>query len=118
MRHLWEYEHPYYCHDNNYFSNKCSRTFNSWKEFLAEEGESDLNMNLVFRFDCKPVTDDNGDYLPVDTNGFILSLFIIGQRKGLFRTVAVKAKCEDEQSIIAYLKPRLAKLKSLWKPLR
>ena len=53
MEHLWEVEHDYYCNDGNYFSNDCGMEFNTWSDFLSEFGDSDFDMNLLFRWDWK-----------------------------------------------------------------
>jgi hypothetical protein len=51
VKHLWEVDHSYYCSDQNYFSADCHQEFECWADFLEEESDADLDMNLVFRFD-------------------------------------------------------------------
>ena len=47
-------EHPYYCSESNYYSNKPSMTWETMTEFLDEFEGTDIDMNLVFRWDIKP----------------------------------------------------------------
>lgn len=56
--HLWEIDHPYYCNEGNYFSVGCGEHYNRWQDFIDEQGDNDLDMNLVFRFDWVPPYDD------------------------------------------------------------
>lgn len=107
MKHLWEVDHAYYCNDANYYSNDASTEYDSWYDFIAEWGQSDLNYNLLFRWDWKK--DDDGSYL---------HLYWMLQRKGHFTPCIVRGmRDEDEASVIEFLKPRLEHLKKLWEPL-
>jgi hypothetical protein len=122
MTHLWEVDHPYYCSENNYFSSECHQEFDSWQDFIEEEGDADLDMNLVFRFDWVPKEhekleqeDDEGN--PFQPDSDVLQVFFVGQRKGLFRSASVKVNRQDEESVKEYLKPRLAHLMKMWEPL-
>ena len=109
MTHLWEVDHDYYCHESNFFDNGCSTKHDSWQSFLDEEGDSDMDMNLVFRWDWMKGDEETSDYL---------ILFIMNQRKGIFRVVTIYEMNEDDEpSVIEYLTPRMKKLFSLWEPL-
>lgn len=116
-RHLYEIEHPYYCNEGNYFSGSQSTIaeYKSWSEFLDEEGDSDFDMNLLFRWDWEEGGEDepkyNGD--PNYRNGR-LKLFWMGQRKGLYRWSIVEVCRNDEPVILEYLKPRWEHMKTLW----
>lgn len=112
-RHLWEYEHPYYCSESNYFNNECTLRFSSWASFLKEEGDADLDMNLVFRWDWK----DSELSADEDLNQDELCLFYVGQRKGLFRSVIVQLDKRDEGSVRDWLLARAAHIRVLWEPL-
>lgn len=119
-RHLWEVDHSYYCNLGNYFSNDCFAEYKSWAEFIAEEGDSDMDYNLVFRWDWHEGEDhDAGEYNGDDNyrNGKFY-VFWMGQRKGLYRYSEVEVCRADEPAIIEWLKPRLAHLVSLWLPLK
>lgn len=119
MKHLWEADHPYYCNEGNFYSNEPGATYKSWADFLAEEGDSDLDMNLVFRFDWRESEDWGAGVFTGDVNyrNGLLLLFIMGQRKGLYRYARVEVCRADEPSIIEYLKPRWNLMKRLWEPL-
>lgn len=115
--HLWEVEHPFYCAEQNYFTNtECGQHFQDIESFLEEESDSDLDMNLVFRWDWLPNIPDNWDDGPFPKDG-IFKVFIIGQRKGIYRWVTVDVSYEDENKVIKYLQPRLEHIKTLWAPL-
>lgn len=118
-KHLWEADHSYYCNRGNYFSNDCGTSHKSWAEFIAEEGDSDMDYNLLFRWDWKEGEDHdlpafNGD---VYYRNGSLELFFVGQRKGIYRYVEVSVCRADEEGIREWLMPRWAHLKSLWQPL-
>jgi len=112
MLHLWEIEHPYYCSSNNYFSNDCCKKYETWKEFYEEEGGSDFDLNLLFRFDWR--TPESGW---VEEGGDILELFYVQQRKGLFRSVIIKINRDEEEDVIKFLTSRFRWLLKLWSPL-
>lgn len=121
MKRLWEVDHPYYCNEGNYYApgnDQPFTTFKSWQDFLAEEDDADLDMNLLFRWDWPEGNEDvpnfNGD---VNYHNGKLLLFFMGQRKGLYRWVEVAVCRADEPAVIAYLTPRLQRLKDLWAPL-
>jgi hypothetical protein len=113
---LWECEHPYYCTLDNYFASgdKAHASYKSWQDFMDEEEESDLDMNLVFRWDWK-LPDD---VVPEDANyrSSTMEIFILGQRKGIFRTVKVDICLADEPHIRNWLLPRWKKMQALWAP--
>ena len=119
MKHLWEVNHPYCCNEGNYYSNDCGATYRSWPDFIAAEGDSDLDYNLIFRWgwleedeDGTPTYAGDGNY----RNGRLL-IFFMGQRKGLYRYAEVDICRADEPSVRAFLEPRLAHLLRLWAPL-
>jgi hypothetical protein len=116
---LWEADHKYYCSESNYFSNDTFSSHKSWASFIAEEGDGDMDYNLVFRWDWREGGDwGAGDYTGDDNyrNG-LLQIFYVGQRKGLFRCVQVDVCRADEPGVRAFLEPRLAHLMALWGPL-
>ena len=115
MKHMWECEHSYYAADGNYFSNECHAEHATWAAFMSEEGDSDLDYNLIYRWDWSE--DDspfNGD---VYYRNGTLKLFYIGQRKALARSVHVSVCRADEPAVRTWLQPRLQHLASLWMPL-
>lgn len=118
--HLWEVEHPYYCNEGNYYARGGDHPHQHYKcfaDFARAEGDADLDMNLVFRWDWyeggmggSPFTGDE-NY----RNGQ-LSVFIMGQRKGLYRWAIVEVCRADEADVRAYLEPRWRRLQELWSP--
>lgn len=122
-KHLWEADHAYYCNEGNFFANSHqldAGEYDTFEGFLEEEGDSDMDYNLLFRWDWieeDPETGEstfNGD--EHHRNGQ-LKLFWMGQRKGLYRWSVIDVCRADEPAVIAFLKPRLAHLMSLWAPL-
>src|SRR5690348_9972495 len=84
---LWEGDHPSYCNEGNYFSRDCGQQFKSWSDFMAAEGDSDLDMNLVFRWDWREGENWGAGAFKGDEhyrNGKLL-VFYVGQRKGIYR---------------------------------
>jgi hypothetical protein len=123
-KHLWEVNHSYYCNEGNYFSNECGKHYKSWADFLDEMGSADKDLNLLFRWDWTETTyDDEGEEKPA-FNGDVnyrngrLSMFYMQQRKGKFTYCTVEVCRADEPAVIAYLKPHLDHLTSLWAPLQ
>ncbi len=90
MKHLWEIKHPYYCNEGNYFSGESVESeYGSWADFMEEEGDSDLDMNLVFRWDWHEADPEEKDWGNEEEE---LLIFWMGQRKGLYRYSRVVVK--------------------------
>lgn len=118
-KHLWECVHPYRCSTANHYSGECTYRYRSWADFMAEHGNADLDLNLVFRWDWYESEDHSGsEYAgdPYYRNGRLV-LFTINQQKGIFYTTLVEVCRADEPSVIAYLRPRHQKTLLLWEPL-
>ena len=129
-RRLWEVDHPYYCNDSNYYARGDQQpmaTYGSWAEFAVEQGDDDMDLNLVFRWDWKPkqyLDDDSPEGVAAyhgsfDDNyrGYTLWLFFMGQRKGLYRWAEVDVCRADEPAIREWLTTRWEHLRTLWEPL-
>ena len=114
MIHLWEAEHDYYCNEGNYSMNGAGHNFNTLDEFLDEWGDSDMDMNLVFRWDWNEDNGFNGD---VNYRNGVLLVFVMGQRKGHYQWCEVSVCRADEQKAINFLRPRMEHLIKLWEPL-
>jgi hypothetical protein len=83
MTHLWEINHPYYCNEGNYFASESVESeYDSWAGFFEEEGDSDFDMNLVFRWDWRKADPDEEHW---GNKTDVLLIFWMGQRKGLYR---------------------------------
>lgn len=119
-KHLWEVNHSYYCNQGNYFARESvESSYKSFADFIEDWGDSDMDYNLLFRWDWQE-HGDNGEsnYNGDDNyrNGKLL-LFWMGQRKGKYQYSTVEVCRADEPAVIEFLKPRLAYLMSLWSPL-
>ena len=123
-RRLWEVDHPYYCNQGNYFasSEECGIHYARWQDFISEQGDGDLDMNLVFRFDWSSPREDEDPENPIVWQGdenyrdSILELFYMGQRKGLYRWVTVDVCRSDEPAVREWLRVRWEHMRSLWSP--
>lgn len=107
-------DHDYYCHDNNYYSNEPATTYNTFEEFFEEEADMDIDMNLIFRWDVKECYDEDDEPLGL----YRLHIYIIQQRKGIFRPIFIK-KIRDKNvpALVDLLEEHYQKLQKIWKPL-
>lgn len=111
-KHLWEIKHPYYCHDGNYFTGESVETeYGSWTNFLEEEGDSDFDMNLLFRWDWHEADPDEEK---LGNSTAVLKLYWMGQRKGLYRYSTVHVTDADEPAVIEWLTNRWQHIRLLW----
>jgi hypothetical protein len=105
-KHLWEYQHPMYSSDSNYFKKDVGKTWPSWKAFMEETGkELESFCGLVYRWDW-----EEGE------NQDLLRLFCINQRKGIYVPLVVMVEKADEPEVAAWLRPRVDDLAALWTP--
>lgn len=112
--HLWEVDHPYYCNEGNYYAPGNDQPYceyESWPEFIASEGDSDFDMNLLFRWDWRKA-DPEGKYWGNEED--MLLLFWMGQRKGLYRWTEIKVCDADEPAVRDWLTTRWNYLVLLW----
>lgn len=106
-KHLWEVEHEYYMSD----SVDWAKSYTSWPQFIADMGDCDKDMNLLFRWDwVKP--EDNDTKTTVDE----MQLFFVQQRRGMLAKVSVGVTYADEDAIIEWLKSRFEHMVKLWEP--
>ena len=106
---ITETNHQYYCSDNNYHSSEASARFNTVADFLDNFEETDIDLNLCFRFDIEK--HDNGD--------LYAEFFLMLQRKGIFmpiHCVSYNPETESER-LESYLKKHYAVMMNLWTPL-
>lgn len=119
--HLWDVEHPYYCNQGNYFANDCGQRFGSWGDFASAEGNADLDLNLVFRWDWEVRGDSDSKRDPHPDDNYRadkLLLFYMGQRKGLYRYAVIEVCRADEPAVKAWLAVRWEHMKKLWGPFK
>lgn len=125
MKHLWEFEHDYYCSETNFYASQHTNHYKNWKDFLKDWGNSDLNLDLLFRWDWETYDRDNVFQLnqnldlveikdPPKENW--LKLFFVGQRQGIFKCCVIRIRPMDEKAVINFLQFRFEHLKKLWEP--
>lgn len=112
MTHLWESNHPYYSTEGNYFSNDCHARYESWHDFYDDQGNDDIDLNLVYRWDWR-----EGEDWEIPQGKARLMLYFVGQRKALHRSAEIEVSRGDEEQILAYLRPRFARLIENWLPI-
>jgi len=101
-------EHPYYSSDSNYYSNLPAQQCETWQEFYEGEKGLDIDLNLCFRFDVKQ---------DEETGLYSAYVFIIQQRKGIYRPVTIHSVTEDDvPTMIEYLQKHYNKMQELWQP--
>lgn len=113
-------EHPYYCSESNYYTNYQNdpgQQYDSWESFMSEFGDSDPDMNLVFRWDWK--IPDPADYEGAEDEmpGEQVHIFFVLQRKGIFCCHQVNVTVADEPAIRAWLTERAKTIAAIWAPI-
>lgn len=120
-KHLWEVDHSYYCEQGNYFSTESVESyFKSFAEFMADRGNSDFDLNLVFRWDWNEDETEEGESTfngDINYRNGKLLIFWMCQRKGIYCYSIIEVCRADEPAVIEFLKPRLEHLMALWAPL-
>ena len=108
-RHLWEWNHPYYCEKGCYYANDCHNIYGSWAEFLEEYGidKADIDMNRLHRWDWKI----DGD---IETGSHMLSLFYVGQRKARPWSMDVMVCPADEPAVREFLVAHWEHNRKIW----
>jgi hypothetical protein len=107
-RHLWEYEHPLYCEQGNYYKSGLHLRHDSWRQFVddTEYVTGDRNANLLFRWDWHQDGERNS-----------LDLYFILQRKGLNCSHEITVTVDDETEIRAFLEECAETMRATWEPL-
>lgn len=113
---LWEIDHPFYAEEGNFYSNDCANECESWQEFLDDMGDSDPDLNLLYRWDWD--TPDPDDYeADEEVPGEALLLFFVGQRKAILMSWRVIVTRDDEPAIRAWLTERSKTITAVWSPI-
>lgn len=120
-KHLWEYDHPYYCAEGNFFhspmrSNHTVHEQMSWTDFkdtLFYSGDRDLN--LLFRWDWHAWHLEYPEDHP-DGEKHQLLLFFVLQRKSYNCSVYVDVTADDEPEVRAWLTECAQTVRALWEP--
>lgn len=122
-KHLWEVRHPYYCNEGNFYSRDPYCFHKSWGDFAYSMGDSDPELNLLFRWDWVAPHEDGDFDKAIKWEGdenyrdSTLKLFWVMQRKGIFACHEVSVCRADEPAIRLWLQERVKHLLKLWEPL-
>lgn len=115
QRHLWEEKHPYRCEQpsDSFYE------YESWEDFYRVWGESDEDLNLLFRWDWS-IEDARGNPMAPSSDKFekdgVLRLFWVMQRKGRLSASEVWVCQEDEEEVRQWLHKRWSHMVRLWWP--
>lgn len=102
-------KHPYYCSESNYYSHEPQERFETFSDFYDDYHDADIDMNLIFRFDISQ-DDDTGEYSA--------DIFMIQQRKGIFKPIAIdRIEEKDEELMTQLLTKHWERLKEMWNPI-
>ena len=140
-KHLWKFDHPYYCSEGNFFKNGLNNQFESWADFAQpSEGKNmfrdewnllydyDPDLNLLWRWDWKKADPDNYYLKPGDKDDETveyeeacktdtLYLFFMLQRKAYNISAEVKVTEADEPAVREWLTKKADHMRKLWEPL-
>lgn len=106
MRHLWEYDHSFYCEEAGPDRRERCDSWLAFTETLRFDGDRD--MNLLFRWDwCH----DSSSAAPDE-----LALFFMHQRKGQFWSVTIQVTAEDEPAVRTWLYECAVAMRETWEP--
>lgn len=106
--------HPYYCSDSNYYSNEPFQNYDTMTDFLEDFEDADIDMNLCFRWDIKQNLDDDEN----PTGGYCAEVFLMLQRKGIFKPCIIDSVSEEEaERFKAYAKLHWQTLAAIWNPI-
>jgi len=106
---LHEPEHPYYCSESNFYAVNVAERYENVSDFLEGWMDQDIDRNLCFRWDVHQCDDKT----------YYAEIFIIQQRKGIFKPIVITSYIpdRDEPLIRPYLEKHWAVLQSLWRPI-
>lgn len=110
-------KHEYYCSTSNYHSRDCNFKYETLQDFLDDMSDSDMDMNLLFRWDVseKNSTDVESDKNP--PKEYYAEMFFIHQRKGNFVCYEIDTITEEDvDAFVYFVKPRYAHIMKLWAP--
>lgn len=116
-RHLWEYDHPYYCAEGNYFKPGQHGLLGSWREFAETTTffSGDRDQNLLVRWDWLSWRRHPDPDL-LGTGPDELHLFFVLQRKALWCSVAITVTDDDEPAVRAFLAKCGKTMAAVWEP--
>lgn len=116
--HLWEIEHPYYCHPGNHYTrlDESHFTYASWAEFYEDWGDRDPDVYLVFRWDwarTDPEDVEEDEDVPSDR----LQVFWVLQGSAILRSTECVVAEADEPAVRKWLAARAQTMAAIWAPI-
>lgn len=123
--HLWEFDHPYYCSEGNFFQAGQHEVLDSWAEFATPQEllyDFDDDLNLLWRWDWKRADPADYEYeLERDPSfelpGDRLLLFFMMQRKARNMSAEVAVTEADEPAVREWLEKKALHMRKLWEPM-
>ena len=119
VKHLWEYDHPYYCSEGNWFKRDQHTLFGSWDEFVDTTMfyGGDRDQNLLIRWDwiSWPGGIPTRRCAATAPTNYCCSSSC--QRKALQCSVAVAVTDEDEPRVRLFLEECAETMRATWEPL-
>jgi hypothetical protein len=114
--HLWEIDHPYYATTGSFFSRERHIQHESWAAFMAAWGDSDPDMNLLYRWDWQSWKRHPDPDLRSDSPDE-LELFFVLQRRADLWSHGVAITDEDEPAVREWLAERAKTITAIWEPI-
>ena len=115
LKQLAAANHPYYCHDNNYYSNEAAMRFETATDFLDCFEGYDVDMNLCFRWD---VRENMNDDCTAGFGTYYAEVFLMLQRKGIFKPCSIRSISDHEvERFVKYLQEHHETLHRMWNPI-
>ncbi len=108
--HLWDYDHPYYMCEGNYYKAGEHTDYHSFDDFLEAWSGMDIDLNRVHRFDW--IEAESPEHKGQGT----LSIYFVLQRKARLMSCDIEVTASDEPKVIEYLRPHYEREAALWQP--
>lgn len=117
VKHLWEYDHPYYCAEGNFFKPGQHTLYPSWDEFAAETFfvRGDRDQNLLIRWDWHSWQRHPDPDLRSDSPDELLLFFVL-QRKAILCSVGIAVTDADEPRVRQFLEECAKTMAAIWEP--
>lgn len=117
VKHLWEYDHPYYCMEGNFFKPGQHALFGSWREFADDTlfASGDRDLNLLVRWDwISWQRHPDPDLRSEDPDNLLL--FFVLQRKAILCSAGIAVTDDDEPAVLRFLEECAKTMAAIWEP--
>jgi hypothetical protein len=117
VKHLWEYDHPYYCAEGNFFKPGQHQLFASWEEFATTTffATGDRDQNLLIRWDWLSWRRHPDPDLRNDVPDILLLFFVL-QRKAILCSAGIAVTDDDESRVLEFLRECGKTMSAIWEP--